>query len=288
MPPERGAKVAGSRRARDDIGVNPTRIAEKSEELMVLLRKWNRRPVEASGYRSSFEEDKMHPFDPGRLKGLAFDAYGTLFDVHSVVTLGEQLFPSQGTALSNTWRLKQLQYTWTRSLMGRYEGFWKVTEDGLVFAARSLKLDLDAAKRRQLMESYLSLPVFPEVISGLEDLAGAGYKLAILSNGAPRMLDAVVKNAGIDRLLSEIISVDEIKIYKPSPRVYELASKKLGTAPEATGFVSSNAWDVAGAASFGLTTFWINRGHEPADELGFRADREISQLTDLLPLLTGG
>ena len=229
----------------------------------------------------------MKPFEPGRLKGLAFDAYGTLFDVHSVVALGEQLFPGKGAALSNVWRLKQLQYTWARSLMGRYEDFWKVTEDGLVFAARSLKLDLDSTKRRQLMDAYLSLAAFPEVVAGLEDLAAAGYKLAILSNGAPRMLEAVAKNAGVDRLLSQIISVDELKIYKPSPRVYELASAKLGMAPEATGFVSSNAWDIAGAASFGLTTFWINRGREPADELGFRADREISTLTELLPMLRG-
>src|SRR6266851_3401746 len=145
-----------------------------------------------------------------KIKGLAFDAYGTLFDVHSVIALGEQLFPGQGTALSNTWRLKQLQYTWGRSLMGRYEDFWKVTEDGLVFAAKSLK---------------------------------------------------------IDGLLSRIISVDEIKIYKPSPRVYELAPKRLETAAQAIGFVSSNSWDVAGAASFGLTTFWINRGKQPMDEL---------------------
>jgi 2-haloacid dehalogenase len=223
--------------------------------------------------------------DRRRINGLAFDAYGTLFDVHSVVALGEELFPGKGAALSHTWRLKQLQYTWVLSLMGRYQDFWKVTEDGLVFAARSLKLDLDPLKRVQLMDAYLSLDVFSEVVSGLEALAGAGFKLAILSNGAPQMLEAVVKNAGIDRLLSEIISVDEVRIYKPSPRVYELASRKLGTVPEATGFVSSNAWDIAGAASFGLTTFWINRGHEPADELGYRADQEISRVTDLLPLL---
>jgi 2-haloacid dehalogenase len=220
-----------------------------------------------------------------RINALAFDAYGTLFDVHSVIALGERLFPGRGVALSEIWRLKQLQYTWARSLMGRYEDFWKVTEDGLVFAARSLKLDLDAGKRKQLMEAYLSLAAFPDVASGLEDLAAAGYKLAILSNGAPRMLEAAVKSAGIDRLLSEIISVDEIRIYKPSPRVYELAPRKLGTTPQATGFVSSNSWDVSGAACFGLTTFWINRGNQPADDLGFRADQEVAKLTDLLPLL---
>jgi len=219
------------------------------------------------------------------IKSLAFDAYGTLFDVHSVIALGEQLFPGQGTALSNTWRLKQLQYTWLRSLMGRYEDFWKITEDGLVFAAKSLKLDLDAAKRKQLMEAYLSLATFPDVSPGLQELSAAGYKLAILSNGAPRMLQEVAKSTGVDRFLSQIISVDEVKIFKTSPRVYELAAKKLGSTPQATGFVSSNSWDVAGASSYGLTTFWINRGNQPADELGFPGDQVVGKLTDVLPLL---
>ena len=220
-----------------------------------------------------------------KIKGLAFDAYGTLFDVHSVVALGEKLFPGQGTALSNAWRLKQLQYTWGRSLMGRYEDFWKVTEDGLVFAARSLKLDLDPAKRQQLMDAYLSLAAFPDVPVGLQQLKEAGYKLAILSNGAPRMLQEAAKSAKIDGFISRIISVDEIKIYKPSPRVYELAPKRLETSPQAIGFVSSNSWDVAGAASFGLTTFWINRGKQPMDELGFPADKEVEKITDLPELL---
>ncbi len=220
-----------------------------------------------------------------KIQGLAFDAYGTLFDVHSVIALCEQLFPGQGSALSNAWRLKQLQYTWQRSLMKHYADFWKVTEDGLVFAANSLNLKLDPAKRKQLMDAYLSLATFPDVPPGLKELSAAGYRLAILSNGSPRMLQEAAKNSGIDRLLAHIISVDEIKIYKPSPRVYQLAAKKLGTAPEATGFVSSNSWDVAGAASFGLTTFWINRGNQPADELGFPAHRVVSKLTDLLPIL---
>jgi 2-haloacid dehalogenase len=230
-------------------------------------------------------EGPRRPPDLTKIKSIAFDAYGTLFDVHSVIALGEQLFPSQGMALSNTWRLKQLQYTWQRSLLGRYEDFWKVTEDGLVFAAKSLKLDLDVGKRKQLMDAYLSLAAFPDVVPGLEQLKGAGFKLAILSNGAPRMLQAAAKSAGVDRLLSRIISVDEIKIYKPSPRVYELAMKRLGTPREATGFVSSNAWDAAGAVNAGLPTFWINRGKQPMEELGLPADREVEKITDVLPLL---
>jgi 2-haloacid dehalogenase len=219
------------------------------------------------------------------IMGLAFDAYGTLYDVHSVIELAEQLFPGPGTALSNAWRLKQLQYTWQRSLMNRYADFWKVTEDGLVFATNSLNLTLDPSKRKQLMDAYLSLKTFPDVLPGLEELSTAGYKLAILSNGAPWMLQEVTKNAGIDQFLRHVISIDEIKIYKPSPGAYQLATKKLGTALEATGFVSSNSWDIAGAGSFGLTTFWINRGNQPSDELGFPAHRVVTKLTDLLPLL---
>ena len=223
--------------------------------------------------------------DPKKVKALAFDAYGTLFDVHSVIALGEELFPGQGTALSNTWRLKQLQYTWSRSLMGRYEDFWKVTEDGLVFAANSLKLGLDPDKRKRLMEAYLSLAAFPDVAPGLKELSGAGYPLAILSNGTPKMLRAAASSAGIEGSFAHIISVDEIKVYKPSPRVYKLAPAKFKLAPTAIGFVSSNSWDVAGAASFGLTTFWINRGNQPMDELGFPPSRTVTKLTELLPAL---
>jgi len=223
--------------------------------------------------------------DLKKIRGLAFDAYGTLFDVHSVIALCEQMFPGQGSALSNAWRLKQLQYTWQRSMMDRYADFWKVTEDGLVFAVNSLNLKLDPPKRKQLMDAYLSLTAFADVPPGLKELSAAGYKLAILSNGTPQMLQDVAKNAGIDRLVANIVSVDEIKIYKPSPRVYQLASKRLGTAPEATGFVSSASWDVGGAASFGLTTFWINRGNQPAEELGFPAHRVVTKLTELLPML---
>jgi 2-haloacid dehalogenase len=225
--------------------------------------------------------------DLKKIKGLVFDAYGTLFDTHSVAALSEQLFPGQGRALSDTWRLTQLQYTWLRSLMGRYVDFWKVSEDGLVSAASSLNLRLDATKRERLMNAYLSLSTFADVSPGLKELSRAGYKLAILSNGAPVMLEQVVKNAGIDHFLTQIISVDEVQIYKPSPRVYELAPKRLALAREAIGFISSNSWDIAGAMSFGLTTFWINRGNQPADELGFPAHRVLGKLTELLPLLKG-
>jgi 2-haloacid dehalogenase len=243
----------------------------------------------ASSAAAEGEEKRAESTTPARdlkkVKALAFDAYGTLFDVHSVIALGEELFPGKGNELSTTWRMKQLQYTWARSLMGRYEDFWKVTEDGLVFAAKSLNLNLDSDKRKRLMEAYLGLSAFADVSPGLKELSGAGYRLAILSNGTPRMLREAARSAGIDGQFARIISVDEIKVYKPSPRVYKLAPARFKMDPAAIGFVSSNSWDVAGAASFGLTTFWINRGNQPMDELGFPPARTVTKLTELLPAL---
>ena len=225
----------------------------------------------------------------GRADGIeafAFDAYGTLFDVFSVTALCEQLFPGNGDALAQRWRAKQLQYSLLRSLMGRHRDFWLVTGDALVHAARSLGLDLTDARRERLMDAYLSLAAFPDVRPGLEALKDQGLRLAILSNGEPRMLEAAARSAGIDTLLDTIISVEEVKIFKVSPRVYNLGLERLGVDRSALGFVSSNSWDIAGATSAGLTTFWIQRAAaEPPDELGFAAHHVVAALTDLPPLV---
>jgi 2-haloacid dehalogenase len=220
------------------------------------------------------------------IQGLVFDAYGTLFDVFSVTALCERLFPGKGHALAQLWRTKQLQYSFLRSLMGRYTDFWQLTDDGLVYAAKSLAVELTADKRLQLMEAYLHLTPFPDVKPGLEALKQLGFRLAILSNGAPHMLNLVVKEAGFDTLLDAIISVDEVKIFKPSPQVYKLAPARLRVDVGALGFVSSNSWDINGAASIGLTTFWIQRSAaEPPEELGFVAGRVVRAITDLRPVL---
>ena len=222
------------------------------------------------------------------MKAIAFDAYGTLFDVFSVTALGEELFPGKGDALAQLWRVKQLQYSTLRSLMGRHRDFWRLTEDGLVYAAKSLGLDLTPDRRARLLDAYLTLTAFPDVKPGLEALRRCGLRLAILSNGAPNMLEAAVRSAGIGDLLDGILSVEEVKIFKPSPRVYHLASEHLGVRPAELGFVSSNSWDVAGAASAGLETFWIQRrATEPPEELGFAADHTVHTITDL-PALLGG
>ena len=220
------------------------------------------------------------------IEAFAFDAYGTLFDVFSVTALCEELFSANGDALAQGWRAKQLQYSLLRSLMGRHRDFWLVTQDALVHAAARLGLDLTAARRDRLMEAYLTLAAFPDVRSGLEALKDLGVKLAILSNGEPRMLEAAARSAGIDTLLDTIISVEEIKIFKVSPRVYNLGLERLRVDRSALGFVSSNSWDIAGAASAGLTTFWIQRtAAEPPEELGFDAHHVVSALTDLAALV---
>jgi 2-haloacid dehalogenase len=216
------------------------------------------------------------------IKALAFDAYGTLFDVFSVTALCDKLFPGSGTALAQLWRMKQLQYSLLRSMMDRYKDFWQITENGLAYACKSLKLDLTADKRKQLMNAYLSLAAFPDVKPGLEALKKQGLRLAILSNGEPKMLTAAAKSAGLTPLLDTIISVDEIKIFKPSPRVYALASQRLKVDNAELGFVSSNSFDINGAAATGLRTFWIQRSTaEPPEELGYTADRVVHAMTDL-------
>jgi len=228
---------------------------------------------------------------PGQFKGvkaLAFDAYGTLFDVFSVTALCEQLFPGKGNQLAQTWRFKQLQYSMMRSLMGRHRDFWGLTEDGLVWAAKNLQLDLTADNKKQLMDAYLSLTIFPDVKPGLDALKKQGLELAILSNGEPKMLAAVVDSAGIRNLLDDIISVEDLKIFKPSPRVYNLGAERMKVANAELGFVSANSWDINGAASAGLTTFWIQRTtSEVPEELGFRPAAVVKAITDLPPLLRG-
>ena len=213
------------------------------------------------------------------IRAIAFDAYGTLFDVHSVIALCNRLFSDQGAELSKLWRAKQLEYTWLRSLMGRYEDFWVVTESALVFACRSLGLACPAETRRELMESYLHLDTFPEVKSALGKLAQ--YKLAILSNGAPKMLAAAVEGAGLKGIFAGVISADEVKAYKPNPCVYGQISQHLGVLKSAIAFVSSNFWDIAGAKSYGFWTCWVNRCNLPQDELGVKPDLTVQSMDRL-------
>jgi len=221
------------------------------------------------------------------MKALVFDAYGTLFDVFSVTSLCEELFPGHGKQLAEMWRTKQLEYSWLRSLMGRYRDFWAMTEDALVYSANRLKLDLTVTKRGQLMASYLDRAAFPDVKPGLEELKRIGIRLAILSNGEPKMLKAAVQSAGIHELIDAIFSVDTVKIFKPSPRVYNQLQDALKIDKAEIGFVSSNNWDVNGAGSAGLTTFWIQRSSlDIPEELGYPPTHLVTAITDLRPLIS--
>jgi 2-haloacid dehalogenase len=215
-----------------------------------------------------------------RIRGYVFDAYGTLFDVHSVIDAGRDI-TSDPALLSATWRQKQLEYTWLRSLMGRYEDFWSVTTAALRYTIRRLGLTATEAQIGRLLDAYLTLACFPEVKGALTRLEGR--PLAILSNGSPRMLNAAVASSGLTPLVQHVLSVDAVKTYKPSPAVYALGSKAVGFRAEDLLFVSSNAWDVAGAKAFGYQVAWCNRTNAPAEELGFMPDYEITRL-DQLPL----
>jgi len=218
-------------------------------------------------------------------QAVVFDAYSTLFDVHSVIAHCNHRFPGQGAELSKLWRTKQLEYTWLRSLTERYEDFWTVTQSALAFACRSLTLPCPPETCEELMESYLHLETFPEVKPALDKLSQ--HKLAILSNGSPKMLAAAVENSGLRGRFTDVISADGVKIYKPSPRVYGLVSQHLGVPDSAIAFVSSNFWDIAGAKSFGFWTCWVNRCNLSEDELGVKPDATMDSLDGLIHVLHG-
>jgi 2-haloacid dehalogenase len=211
-------------------------------------------------------------------RAFVFDAYGTLFDVHSVV-VGAANLPGDLQALSALWRQKQLEYTWLRSLMERYQDFWDVTEAALRAAVTQLKIQTSDAELHGLMQAYLRPSAFPDVTKAMHALRGA--PLAILSNGSPKMLASAVQHNSLTSYFAEIISVDRVRTYKPSPRVYALAPELLGFSPEEILFVSSNSWDVAGAKSFGYRVCWCNRSQGHMEHLGFSADLTISRLDQI-------
>ncbi len=206
-----------------------------------------------------------------------FDAYGTLFDVHSVQQRCEAYWPGKGLQLSQLWRAKQLEYTWQRSLMGRYEPFSRVTEEALAYACEALGLALDVPRAATLMAEYRRLALYPDVREALAGLAG--LKLAILSNGSPDMLEPLVAHSGLS--FDAVLSVDALRVYKPAPAVYQLAVDRLGVPASQVGFVSSNCWDALGAKAFGFRVSWINRSGAPVDRLGFQPDRVLKGLHEL-------
>jgi 2-haloacid dehalogenase len=211
-------------------------------------------------------------------RAIVFDAYGTLFDVHSVVEAGRAV-TADPQALSTLWRQKQLEYTWLRTLMGCYEDFWTMTEAALRFALERLGIRAGEDSVRRLMDAYLSLATFPEVKGALAAMAGT--PLGILSNGSPRMLEAAVASSGLAGVFRHVLSVDAVRAYKPSPAAYELGTQAFGLAADEILFVSSNAWDVSGAKAFGYRCCWCNRLAAAMDRLGVSPDLEVRGLDEI-------
>ena len=214
-------------------------------------------------------------------QAIAFDAF-PIFDPRPVFKLAETFFPGKGTELSNTWRTRQFEYQWLRCLAGRYVDFSQTTEDGLVFAAKLLKLDLTPEKRAQLMQAYLELKAWPEVPAALRSLQDSGVRLALLSNMTAKMLDAGIKNAGLEEAFEHVLSTDQIRTYKPDPRAYRMAIDAFKLKREEILFAAFAGWDAAGAKWFGYPTFWVNRLNLPGEELGVTPDAMGQDLTDLV------
>ena len=217
------------------------------------------------------------------VQACVFDAYGTLFDVHSAVGRHSARLPDANT-VSMLWRTKQLEYTWLRTLMGRYVDFWQITQDALNFALDTHGMT-DAALQQDLMQAYLELSCYPEVPKVLEALKQKGFRCAILSNGSTEMLNSAVRNSELQNFFDAVISVDSLGVYKPDPQVYQLAVDQLDLQPREIAFQSSNAWDAAGAGAFGFKVAWINRFGQQTERLGTLADAELKDLGGLPALL---
>ena len=220
-----------------------------------------------------------------RVQGCVFDAYGTLFDFAAAARNCRDVLGDDIDRLTALWRDKQLQYTWLRAAQGRHADFWQVTGDALDFALETLGLTKPGLRDR-LMSLYLTLDPFPEVSGVLARLTAAGMRTAILSNGSPAMLDAAVKAAKLEKLLDAVLSVEEVGIYKPHPKVYQLAVDRLGIPASVISFQSSNAWDAYAASAFGMQVVWCNRYGQRRERLPGSPDREIKSLAEL-PALVG-
>jgi 2-haloacid dehalogenase len=220
------------------------------------------------------------------IEACVFDAYGTLFDVNSAARDAQDSLGERWQPLAELWRAKQLQYTWLRGLAGHHADFWQVTAEALDFALSTLKLD-DPALPARLMNLYLVLSAYPEVPGTLKRLKAAGMKLAILSNGAPAMLAAAAANAGIADLFDTLLSVEEVKVYKPHPAVYGLACERFNVSADRICFLSSNGWDAYSAKAFGFHVLWCNRSGQAPERIPETPDGQITTLAELPPLVLG-
>lgn len=217
-------------------------------------------------------------------KACVFDAYGTLFDVHSAVARHDDSFGGKGPEVSALWRQKQLEYTWLRSLMGQHADFRQVTRDALDYAFARFGV-ADGALAEKLMAAYDRLDAYADAAACLASLREAGLARAILSNGTPQMLASALESAEMSDHLDAVISIEEVAIYKPDPRVYDLVCRRFAIEPHEVAFLSANAWDVAGAAAFGFQVAWINRRGEPVEVLPGRPLAQVSTLSEFAELV---
>ena len=215
------------------------------------------------------------------LKSIAFDAYGTLFDVYSVSSLAEELFPGNGAQLATIWRDKQIEYTRLRTLCDKYADFWQVTGDALDYACATLGIEPTPSSRGRLMGQYAELSAFPENAAQLRRLKDAGITLSILSNGTPWMLDQAVKASGLEGYFEHILSGDAVKRFKTAPEAYQMGPDALGCHTKEILFVSSNCWDICGATWFGYRTIWLNRYGLPLERLGVEPHQIGTSLEDV-------
>ncbi|MEH6632921.1 MAG: haloacid dehalogenase type II [Halopseudomonas aestusnigri] len=218
------------------------------------------------------------------IKAFVFDAYGTLLDVHSATGKAMDDLGDKAEDISNIWRTKQLEYTWLRSLMGKHCDFWQVTSDALRYALRCYDME-NEQRHDKLMSLYLELTAYKDAIQTVKSLNKLGYTALVLSNGSQFMLDKVLQNSGLDNYIDRAISIDDVEVYKPSPVVYKLATDFMNCSPSEILFVSANAWDVAGANSFGFRVAWINRFNRPPEILPGGPELIIDSLSELEQLI---
>lgn len=219
------------------------------------------------------------------IEACVFDAYGTLFDFNTAASRYSNLLNGKAEELNQIWRTKQLQYTWLHSLMDEYIDFWTLTGNALDFALDAVEIE-DLSVKKVLLRAYLELDPYPEVLNTLEALKKKNLKIAILSNGEPKMLKAAVQSAGLSDVIDEIYSVDAVGVYKPHPSSYQIAVDGLGVPASRISFQSSNSWDAAGAAHFGFRVVWCNRFGQTHERLPSTPDKEITTLTELLQIVS--
>jgi len=217
------------------------------------------------------------------VKAIIFDAYGTLFDVNSAAEKCKDKIGGKWESFSNYWRTTQLEYTWLRSLMNRHKDFWKITEDSLDKSMKAFKIDY--SMKNELLDLYKILSTFPEVTEVLKKLKEKNYKLAILSNGTPSLLNQLVKSNNLDNIFNDIFSIEQVKVYKPDSKVYDIPIKKYQIKKNEVVYLSANTWDVSAGGNYGFNPVWVNRNNNIFDNLDYKPQNEIGNLKELLNII---